>query len=48
VSRQIGEILEPFKRPEADVPKSAKPVTIAAWGFRTDAPDDGDRRRNAR
>jgi DNA-binding transcriptional ArsR family regulator len=48
VSRQIGEILEPFKRPAGEVPKAAKPVTIAAWGFRTDAPDAGARRRSAR
>ena len=48
VSRQIGEILEPFKRPAADVPKSAKAVTIAAWGFRTDAPDAGEHRRGTR
>jgi DNA-binding transcriptional ArsR family regulator len=48
VSRQIGKILEPFKRPAGEVPKSARAVTIAAWGFRTDAPDAGDRRRSAR
>jgi DNA-binding transcriptional ArsR family regulator len=48
VSRQIGEILEPFKRPADKVPKSAKAVTIAAWGFRTDAPEGGEHRRSAR
>ena len=48
VSRQIGEILEPFKRPPDEVPRSARAVTIAAWGFRSDPPDAGARRRGAR
>ena len=48
VSRQIGDILEPFKRPSGEVPKSARRVTIAVWGFRTDAPDAGARRRGSR
>jgi DNA-binding transcriptional ArsR family regulator len=48
VSQQIGEILHPFKRPAEEVPKNAKAVTIAVWGFRTDAPDADSRRRGAR
>jgi DNA-binding transcriptional ArsR family regulator len=46
VSRQIWDILEPFKRAAEDVPKGAKAVTIAAWGVRTDPPDASELRRS--
>jgi DNA-binding transcriptional ArsR family regulator len=35
VSRQIGEVLQPFARPGSEAPKGATAVTIAAWGFPT-------------
>ena len=39
VGEQIGAVLEPYKRPKKEVPKSAKNVTIAVWGFPTDPPE---------
>jgi DNA-binding transcriptional ArsR family regulator len=38
VSRQIWEILAPYRRSDREVPKGAKAVTIAAWGFPTEPP----------
>ncbi len=48
VGRQIQEVLEPFKRPASEVPKGAKAVAIAAWGFPTEPPTSESARRSAR
>lgn len=48
VSRQIQDVLEPYKRPASEVPKGAKAVTVAAWGFPTEPPSGSARHRDAR
>ena len=47
VGREIWDVLAPYRRPKDEVPKGAKAVTIAAWGFPTEPPQsDATTRRN--
>ena len=48
VGKQINEVLAPYRRSAGDAPAGAKKVTIAAWGFPTEPPDEASPRRNSR
>ncbi|MET9020675.1 helix-turn-helix domain-containing protein [Actinopolymorpha sp. NPDC004070] len=48
VGEQIQDLLEPYKRPASEVPKGAKGVTVAAWGFPTEPPTGESSRRSTR
>ncbi|GAA2755841.1 hypothetical protein GCM10009872_12010 [Actinopolymorpha rutila] len=48
VGQQIQELLEPFKHRPSGVPKGAKAVAVAAWGFPTEPPTGESSRRTAR
>jgi hypothetical protein len=48
VGKQINEVLAPYRRPAGDAPAGARKVTIAAWGFPTEPPEDTPSGRNSR